>query len=254
MPLTRKEDRGFLKPDQSWKCVAPKAGLLRQPPNEMSRPRSSSQKILMVTNQGRVQGPDPSFSTLSWWSLLKTPKPGTYLLSEQRHAVRKGSHAIGTWGEGGCRNTRLDFRTSSPGPRPPLVQADIQDTQLTLWALQLSPQHSKHRGHQIAIKRMNTRSGLTEEFCSGAFCQGHKLGNDQIPRQQFLSVIFVTSALGLHLLARSMRCDTWYRSLNLTYLCRCLNTEQPCQWKPIGWCPNSQSSSQLHKDARGTHM
>lgn len=95
MPLTRKEDRGFLKPDQSWKCVAPKAGLLRQPPNEMSRPRSSSQKILMVTNQGRVQGPDPSFSTLSWWSLLKTPKPGTYLLSEQRHAVRKGSHAIG---------------------------------------------------------------------------------------------------------------------------------------------------------------
>ena len=49
----------------------------------------------MVTNQGRVQGPDPSFSTLPWWSLLKTPKPGTYLLSEQRHAVRKGSHAIG---------------------------------------------------------------------------------------------------------------------------------------------------------------
>ena len=95
MPLTRKEDWGFFKPDQSWKCMAPKAGLLRQPPNEMSRPRSSSRKVLMVTNQGRGQRPDPSFPTLSWWSLLKTPKPGTYLLSEQRHAARKGSHATG---------------------------------------------------------------------------------------------------------------------------------------------------------------
>lgn len=75
--------------------MAPKVGILRQPPNAMSRSRSSSQKTLMVTDQGRVPGPDPAFSTLSWWSLLETPKPGTYLLSEQRHAVTKGSHALG---------------------------------------------------------------------------------------------------------------------------------------------------------------
>ena len=93
MPLTRKEDWGFFKPDQSWKCMAPKVGInWGSPQMRCLGPEAPVRKYSWLQTRGVYRDQILPFPLFPGGLSSKLP---SLALSEQRHAVRKGSHAIG---------------------------------------------------------------------------------------------------------------------------------------------------------------